>query len=131
MFEVDSAEEMYRKEIELISFYHTNDPRYGYNHSIGGEKGALGCIRTEECRKRISESVKKKWTDPGYREKMSKVMKGKLRSGETRRKMSEAQKGKPKPKIKIQLPDGTIVEITKQALTRWYVNKGKKFEYIS
>ena len=32
VFEVDSAEEMYRKEIELISFYHTNDPRYGYNH---------------------------------------------------------------------------------------------------
>ena len=31
VFEVDSKEEMYRKEIELISFYHTNDPEYGYN----------------------------------------------------------------------------------------------------
>ena len=148
VFEVDSREEMYRKEIELISFYHTNDPRYGYNHSVGGEKGALGCIRTEECRKRVSESVKEKWSDPEYRRKMSeaykekwsdpefrrkmsKALKGKFRSEETRRKMSEAQKGKPKPKIKIQLPDGTIVEITKQALTRWYVNKGKKFEYVS
>ena len=31
VFEVDSAEEMYRKEVELISFYHSNDPEYGYN----------------------------------------------------------------------------------------------------
>ena len=47
VFEVDSAEEMYRKEVELISFYHSNDPEYGYNNSVGGEKGASGCIRSD------------------------------------------------------------------------------------
>lgn len=97
VFEVDSKEEMYRKEIELISFYHTNDPRYGYNHSIGGEKSALGCKYSEEYRKRLSES----------------------------------RKGKPKPRVKIKLPDGTTIEITKNILVRDYVNKGRKFEYAS
>lgn len=36
VLEVNSEEEMYRKEIELISFYHSNDPKYGYNISSGG-----------------------------------------------------------------------------------------------
>lgn len=165
VFEVDSKEEMYRKEVELISFYHSNDPEYGYNCSIGGEKGALGCTRSEKFRKRVSESVKERCSDPEYRRKMSETAK-KVHSDpeyrkhmveaqkkvhadpeyrkkmseaqkkvhldpEYRRKISEAQKGKPKPKIKIQLPDGTIVEITKQNLTKHYINKGKKFEYVS
>ena len=94
IFEVDSEEEMYRKEIELISFYHTNDPRYGYNHSMGGEKSALGCTRSEEFRKHVSEAVKNR------------------------------------PKIKIKLPDGTVIERTKNLIARNYINKGKEFEYI-
>ena len=164
VFEVESEEEMYRKEVELISFYHSNDPRYGYNHSSGGEKSASGCIRSEEYVKHLSEIKKEEWSDPGYREKMSEIQKkihsdpeyieklskahkgklhsedhkkhiaeakkGKPRSEETRKKLSEAWKGKPKPKIKISLPDGTIIEMSKQNLTRHYVNKGKKFEYV-
>ena len=95
IFEVESEEEMYRKEIELISFYHTDDPRYGYNHSVGGEKGALGCTRSEKFRKHVSEAVKNR------------------------------------PKIKIKLPDGTVIERTKNLIARNYINKGKKFEYVS
>ena len=179
VFEVDSKEEMYRKEVELISFYHSNDPRYGYNNSSGGERSALGCTRSEEYRKKqsevhkgksvreetrkrisetlrkrcsdpgvqrkMSEASKKKWTDPGFREKVSKALKGQTRREETRKKMAEACKErwtdpevrrkwsetcKNRPRIKIQLPDKTVIEITKQALTRWYINKGKKFEYV-
>lgn len=172
VFEVDSAEEMYRKEIELISFYHSNDPEYGYNNSTGGEKSSLGCKHSEEYRKKMSESVKKSHSDPEVRRKMSLSHKGKPHphSEEARKHMAEAQKkvqkkvhadpeyrkklseshrGKPRkpfseehkehiaeaaknrPRIKIKLPDGTIVEITKSNLTRHYVNKGKKFEYVS
>ena len=201
VFEVDSKEEMYRKEVELISFYHSNDPEYGYNHSIGGEKSSLGCKHSEESRKKrseahrgkphpyseetkkkIAEANRRKAKDPEFRKKQSEAhkgktlseetkrriaeaMKGKLHSEETKRRiaeakkgkphseearkkmskarkekwsdpeyrkhMSEAHKGKPKPRIKISLPDGTIVEITKQNLTRDYINKGKKFEYVS
>ena len=113
IFEVDSEEEMYRKEIELISFYHSNDPRYGYNHSVGGEHGFLGCRHSEEFRKKKSEDNLKRWADPEYR-----------------KKLSEAHKGKPKPRIKIKLPDGTVIEISKPNLTKYYINKGRKFEYV-
>ena len=163
IFEVGSKEEMYRKEIELISFYHTNDPRHGYNHSVGGERGALGCTRSEEFRKRVSEAVKERNSDPEFRKKQSEAQKkvhadpeyrrklsrphkpfseeakGRMAEAsrkrwsdpEFRKKQSEARKGKPKPRVKIQLPDGTILEITKNNLARDYVNKGRKFEYVS
>lgn len=168
VFEVDSAEEMYRKEVELISFYHSNDPEYGYNCSTGGEKSALGYRHSEEMRKKMSEArkgkplskehkrhmaeaAKKRAKDPEYRKKLSEARKGKTLkpfseehkrhiaeakkgthpSEEARKHMSEAQKNRPKPKVKIKLPDGTIVETTKNVIVRWYVNKGKKFEYVS
>lgn len=184
VFEVDSKEEMYRKEVELISFYHSNDPEYGYNNSSGGEKSSLGCkhseeakkkmsrahkgkVLSEEHKKRISETSRERWTDPEYRKHMSEVrkgnphkphseetkrkiagaLKGKVVSEETKGRMSEAHKGKSKPhsketkrriaeaaknrpKIKIKLPDGTIIEIAKNILARDYINKGKKFEYV-
>lgn len=172
VFEVESEEEMYRKEVELISFYHSNDPEYGYNCSSGGEKSASGCRRSEEIRKHMSEAAKKRASDPEFRKHMSEVHKGKpawnkgkprseeakrriseankgqIRSEESRqriaennrrkakdpefrRKISEAKKGKPQPRVKISLPDGTIIEISKQNLVKNYVNKGRKFEYVS
>lgn len=167
VFEVDSEEEMYRKEVELISFYHSNDPRYGYNYSVGGEHGYLGCRHSEEARKKmsqakkgrvlneehrrkISETLKKRCSDPEVRKHRSEVRKGKphkpfseearkhmaeaakerAKDPEYLKKLSEAGKGKPKPKVKIKLPDGTILEMCKSLLTRWYLNKGKKFEYV-
>lgn len=155
VFEVESEEEMYRKEVELISFYHSNDPRYGYNNSVGGECGALGCKRSKEYRKKLSESRKGRTfseehrkhlaeanrrtaNDPERIRKIVEAKKGKPFSEEHKRHIAEAKKGKPnprkgkpQPKVKISLPDGTILEITKQALARYYVNKGKKFEYLS
>ena len=56
--------------------------------------------RSEESRKRYSESVKKLWQDPQYRQHMSDVHKGKStwkgrrHSEESRRKMSVAQVGR-------------------------------------
>ena len=42
LFENLSREEATNKEIELIKQYKSNKRNYGYNNSIGGEKGALG-----------------------------------------------------------------------------------------
>ena len=133
VFEVDSKEEMYRKEIELISFYHSNDPNFGYNHSSGGEHGFSGCRCSEEHKKRISEANKGKTFSEEHRKHISEAKKGQSHphSEETKRRMSEAKKGKPQLKIKIKLPDGTIVEMSKHNLGRHYINKGKKFEYVS
>ena len=99
----------------------------------------------------MAEAAKKRAKDPEYRKKLSEARKGKTLkpfseehkrhiaeakkgthpSEEARKHMSEAQKNRPKPKVKIKLPDGTIVETTKNVIVRWYVNKGKKFEYVS
>lgn len=181
-WELTSESEMYYAEKYLIAYYHTTESEFGYNHSSGGEKSALGCKHSEETRKkmslshkgkslgeehrkhlaeangrkakdpefrkRVSETQKKKWSDPEYRERLSKAAKKRASDPEVLRKkselqkkkwsdpgyrkhMSEARKGKPKPRVKIQLPDGTLVEISKSLLTRWYINKGKKFEYVS
>lgn len=163
VFEVDSAEEMYRKEVELISFYHSNDPEYGYNLSGGGESGHSGCRYSEEHRKKLSKIQKKVHSDPEYRKRISETLKGRTLSEDHKRHIAEAKKGKSvseearkriaennrrkakdpefrkrlseaqknRPRIKIKLPDGTILEMTKQNLTRNYIKKGKKFEYLS
>lgn len=146
VFEVDSKEEMYRKEVELISFYHTNDPRYGYNSSPGGECSHLGCKHSEESRKRMSEAHKGQNLSEETKRRMSESHRGKPFSEETKRRIAEANKkrakdpevrrkrseaAKNRPRIKIQLSDGTVLEMTKQSLVKNYVNKGKKFEYLS
>ena len=113
VFEVDSKEEMYRKEVELISFYHSNDPEFGYNNSSGGEYSHLGCKCSEETRrkiseagkrvqkevhsdpeyrKRISETLKERWSDPEVRRKRSEAMKERCSDPEYRKKLSEIQK---------------------------------------
>lgn len=167
VFEVESEEEMYRKEVELISFYHTNDPNFGYNHSSGGEKSALGCKHSEEAKKKMSRAHKGKVLSEEHKKKLSEILKKRyLDHPEIRRKISESGKGKHskplseehkkkisetlkkrcndpevrkhrsevqknRPRIKIKLPDGTILEMTKQNLARNYINKGRKFEYVS
>ena len=166
-WELTCESEMYYAEKYLIAYYHTTENEFGYNLSSGGEGGSLGCIRSEETRKRIAENNRRKAKDPEFRKKLSKALKGKphkplsletkkkmslshkgkslgeehrkhlaesnrrrAKDPEIRRKQSEALKGRPKPKVKIKLPDGTILEMYKSLLTRWYINKGKKFEYV-
>ena len=113
-------------------------------YSEAAKKGWLD----PEIRRKKCEALKKRWSDPEVRRKQSEVLKGKEKREETRRKiaennrrkakdpefrkkLSEARKGKPQPRVKIKLPDGTVIELTKQLLTRWYINKGKEFEYVS
>ena len=146
VFEVESEEEMYRKEVELISFYHSNDPKFGYNNSVGGEYSHLGCKHSKESKKKMSEALKKSHSGLEYKKKMSETVKKRNSDPEYLEKISEAAKkrwsdpgvrkkqsevAKNRPRIKISLPDGTVLEMTKQNLTRNYINKGKKFEYVS
>ena len=103
---------------------------------------------SEEVRKRIAENNRRRAKDPEFRKKLSESHKGKPNphSEETKGRMAEARKKKwldpeyrrkvteackNRPRISIKLPDGTIVEMTKQNLTRYYIKKGRKFEYVS
>lgn len=110
---VDSREEMFRQERELISLYKTNDPRFGYNNSLGGESGGYGLKRSEESKRKTSETLT-----------------GRKRgsfSEEWRKHLSEAHLGKPSvatKKVKWLFPDGQVRELNLMSAHRHYINKG-------
>lgn len=54
----ETPEEMWEKEKELIKKYDTTNPDKGYNISVGGDKGPVGCHPTEETRRKLSEYTK-------------------------------------------------------------------------
>lgn len=68
-----TKKEAEQKEIELITFYKSNDDKFGYNLEHGGN--SIG---------KVSEETKKK---------IGSFNKGKVLSEETKRKISESQKG--------------------------------------
>ena len=67
---VETQEELDNLEIFYINFYNSSDKNIGYNLKLGGNSGG---ICTEEARKHIGESTKKKWADP--------IIAGKMRKG--------------------------------------------------
>lgn len=79
-----SKEEATNLEKELIAEYNATDKRYGYNICFGGEDGWVGVHHTEEAKRKMSESAKRR---PSPR-------KGVKLSEETKQKISESHKGK-------------------------------------
>lgn len=101
------------KEIYYINLYQTLNRSYGYNLKSGGQDG--GSIYSDDTRKKMSDSVKKaysneqlremrriaalkQWADPEMKNKISgknNCMYGKTHTDEARKKISEAKIGKP------------------------------------
>lgn len=100
-----SKQEACQKEIELIAQYKSNNAKYGYNISSGGESGNAGVKASVETREKMRIAHLGNRSNTGrklsaeHRQKLSaahkgnKVMLGRKLSEETRRKISEAQKG--------------------------------------
>ena len=88
LFDGLTQEEAQLKEIELISFYNTNDPSYGYNLTKGGD-GIFGYQYTDEDKRKISIAQKENYSHPE-----NNPFYGKHHTEETKRKISEAKKGK-------------------------------------
>ena len=99
-------------EMELIKVWDSSNRDKGYNITLGGE-GANGCIRTEETKKKISETHKGKVFSEETKKKMSENHAnfkgenhpnyGKHLSEETRKKLSENHanfKGEKNPRAK-------------------------------
>ena len=96
LFEGLTKEEAEAKEIELIAFYRSNQPDYGYNMESGGH--VTSCMKgkklSEETKKKLSEAHTGKKLSEETKKKMSEFNKGKVLSEEHKKKISEANKGK-------------------------------------
>lgn len=79
------------KEIELIKKWKTNDSRYGYNVSSGGESGNNGAACSDIRRKKMSERMKGD-KNPMFGKKGG--MNGKKLTPEQKLKISNGNKGK-------------------------------------
>ena len=87
-----SEKEAKEKEIYLIAKYKSNQRKYGYNISSGGESRSgtkltedqkeklrqrhLGKKVSEETRRKLSESAKRTWSNPEHVEYMRKINTG-------------------------------------------------------
>jgi group I intron endonuclease len=87
IFKANDKDEMFAKEIELISKYKSNNRVYGYNNSLGGEKSRKGTKLSKEQKMQISVFQKNRLRKP--------------HSIETKEKMSKAAKGKDMSKLII------------------------------
>ena len=120
------------KEIELIAYYDSTNPKVGYNLSIGGE-GSSGVPRSAETRKKISDSKKGK-NNPNYGKHLSEITRKKLSnakmkqnlSQETCDKMSKAKKGKPSSKKGVKLSEESRQRISESKKGNKNPNYGKK-----
>ena len=120
-----------RKKLSEAAKKRCSDPEYRKKMSEAGKRVQKKVHSDPEYLKKASEAAKKGWLDPEIRRKKCEAQKKLHSDPGYRKKISEALKGRPKPKVKIKLPDGTIIETTKHLIVRWYVNKGKEFEYVS
>lgn len=112
-----TEKEAKEKEIELIAKYRANNNLYGYNLSSGGEsskgykhtkeqierqkRNRKRPVYTEETRRKMSESSKKAWERPGYRQMMSEKHKG-ITSPNKGKKLTEEHKDKIKLTRKVK-----------------------------
>ena len=83
------------KEVELIALYKSNDKRYGYNLTSGGESGTHP---NEEARRRLSEAHIGVSNGPC--------------SEERKRRISQANMGKKKPHIGVPRSEGCKKKIS-------------------
>ena len=89
-----TKEEACKKEIELIAFYKSNQSKYGYNSSTGGERPTTGRKLSDETKEKLRQAqLGRKHTQETI-ERMKTIHTGKYHTEETKQKLSEARKGK-------------------------------------
>ena len=101
IYENLTQKEAFKKEIELISKYQSNNSKYGYNKSIGGDKNNYGRITSIETKNKISKTLMGHYVSDETRLKMSVADKGRTSSRKgkhlneaTKEKLRQANLGK-------------------------------------
>ena len=78
----------------LIKIYNTQNPKFGYNISDGGDCSALGLKHSEETKRRIAESSKGRVVSEETRKKLSVALKGRSLPEEQKQHLSKINLGK-------------------------------------
>ena len=86
-------EQLNEREVFWISELKTNDKRYGYNASAGGENGLFGYKFPPEVGRKISMAKKGMKLSEETKRKISLAQKGKVLSEETKRRISAGRSG--------------------------------------
>lgn len=81
-------------EQELIRKHKTNNEKYGYNLSSGGESGAAGVVPSAETIEKRRKKIAGRKHSAETKRKMSEAARGRTFSDETRKKMSDAAKNR-------------------------------------
>lgn len=92
LFDKLSQSEASKKEIEMISYYQSNNKLFGYNVSVGGENGHNELWNDPEYRKNQIKERKERWENAEYREKLSKIMKTTMESDTYKQALSDSVK---------------------------------------
>lgn len=101
--ECSSNEEASRLEMYWIAELKSDNPRYGYNLTKGGEgcsaneetkRKLRGRIWSEESRAKLSQSHAGRQLAPEVRERISQSLTGKVMSDDVKQKISKALKGR-------------------------------------
>jgi group I intron endonuclease len=118
IYETENKEELFNYEQDYIYLYKSNDRRFGYNMTVGGE-GMVG-LSKESILKRTVKNTGKKRSDK-FKKVISEKNSGKIRSEIDKKKVSDG--------VKKYYETNTITIKQKKALsstgkTPW--NKGRK-----
>lgn len=89
LFENLTAEEASEKEIELIAFYQSWHPEFGYNVSTGGG-GSSGYHLSDEQKGKIGRRTKELWENQEYRDRIITSLTGRPVTDETKKKLRNA-----------------------------------------
>ena len=88
-----TKDEACKFEIALIKALDSTNPNYGYNFSSGGEHGGTGHVVSEETRKKIGDAFRGKPLSEECKRKLSESLKGHAVSDETRELISLHRSG--------------------------------------
>lgn len=110
LFDGLSEHEAKEKEIELIREWNTNDNRYGYNMTTGGD-GTPGCHPSEETRRKLSEARKKENLSEETLRRRSEGLRGRKFSDDHKKKIGDGNS----KRIQMLEKDGTPIRFFRSA----------------
>jgi group I intron endonuclease len=87
--DVQTRSELDQHERDFITILKSQDPDYGYNICRGGE-GFTGPHRPES-KTKVTEALKQRWAQPGFKEHWTELMTGHATSPETIEKIKAAR----------------------------------------